>query len=91
MKVFAQNRMVKNVGEGLHHMPHEHMRVGRPLPPHERKAMLHIEFGDDDLLLLNKVFGDADTAQAVADIIMDAPPEIQILAVQIMKMIEEVN
>ena len=66
--------------------PHERHDIGRPIPPHERRAMMHVEFGEDDLTLLDTIFGDPDTAQAAAYIIQDAPPEIQILAVQLMKM-----
>ncbi len=47
---------------------------------------MHVEFNEDDLTLLDTIFGDPDTAQAAAYIIQDAPPEIQILAVQLMKM-----
>ena len=89
MKVFTESRenrmeMDKHL-EGRHPMPHEH-DFGRPLPPHERRAMMHVEFGEDDLTLLDTIFGDPDTAMAAAYIIQDAPPEIQILAVQLMKM-----
>lgn len=86
MKVFTENRTDKHMKGGHRMMPHEHPRIGRPIPPHERRAVMRIEFGEDDLVLLNEVFGDADTAQAAASIIQDAPPEIQILAVQLMKM-----
>lgn len=50
--------------------------------------MMYIEFGEDDLMILNEVFGDTDNAQAATNIIQDAPPEIQIIAVQLIKMIE---
>jgi len=85
MKVFTENRMDKHT-EGRPPMPHVHHGIGRPIPPHERRATMHIEFGENDFTLLNTVFGDPDTAQAAAYIIQDAPPEIQILAVQLMKM-----
>lgn len=85
MKVFTENRMDKRP-EGRPPMPHEHHGFGRPIPPHERRAMVHVEFGEDDLTLLDTIFGDPDTAQAAAYIIQDAPPEIQILAIQLMKM-----
>lgn len=95
MKVFTKN--MDKLQEGRLPMPHEHdfgrplppherHGFGRPIPPHERRAMMQVEFGEDDLTLLNTVFGDADTAQAAAYIIQDAPPEIQILAIQLMKM-----
>ena len=99
MKVFTESRenrmeMDKHL-EGRHPMPHEHdfgrplpphERHGRPIPPHERRGMMHFELGEKDFILLNTVFGDPDTAQAAAYIIQDAPPEIQILAIQLMKM-----
>lgn len=99
MKVFTESRenrmqMDKHL-EGSPPMPHEHdfgrplpphERHGRPIPPHERRAMMHVEFGEDDIALLDTIFGDPDTAMAAAYIIQDAPPEIQILAIQLMKM-----
>ena len=58
--------------------------------PHERKTLMHIEFDETDWKLLKEVFGDEDTAVAAAEIIMEAPPEIQILAIQVMDIIKEV-
>ena len=87
MKVFIERR-TENGFEQNPHILREHGRREKPIPPHERKAMLRIEFGDKDWLILNEVFGDADTAHAAVSIIQDAPPEIQILAVQLLKMIE---
>ena len=73
------------------HMMHEHkLPLKHNIPPHERKAMLHIEFEENDWVLLKEVFGDEDTAAAAVDIIRDAPPEIQILAVQLINIIKEV-
>ena len=90
MKVFT------NMDEGTCLMPNEH-DLGRPIPPHERhghrqlplhvrRAMMSVEFTEVDFDLLNGIFGDCDTAQAAAYIIQNAPPEIQILAIQLMKM-----
>lgn len=73
----------------------EHMKgtmirkPGHPVPPHERKGMITIQFDDRDRNVFTEVFGDEDTASAAADIIHGAPPEIQILAVQVLKMIEK--
>lgn len=89
MKVFAENRKVKGMEGGLHIM-HKHSGPGRHTPPHERKALIHVEFDEDDWSLLKEVFGDEDTAVAAAEIIMEAPPEIQILVIQLMNIIEEV-
>ena len=61
----------------------------RPLPPHERKALIHIEYDEQDRDLFKTVFGDEDTATAAAEIIREAPPEIQILAIQLVNMIKE--
>ena len=80
-----------NEPKGGVHMMHEHrMSLRHNIPPHERNAMLHIEFDENDWTLLKEVFGDADTAAAAVDIIRDAPPEIQILAVQLINIIKEV-
>ncbi len=83
----------KKNGRGLEggiHMMHEHKWPERHIPPHERKALMHIEFDEADRILFKKIFGDEDTALAAAEIIKEAPPEIQILAVQLMNIIEEV-
>lgn len=61
----------------------------RPIPPHERKALMRVEFDDNDWTTLQEVFGDSDSAAAAASIILDSPPEIQILAAQIINMIQK--
>ena len=76
--------------EGGPHMIHEHRAPGRHIPPHERKALMNIEFEESDWVLLNRIFDDEDTAMAAAEIIKEAPPEIQILAIQLLIIIEEV-
>lgn len=73
------NTMMKERREPRHH-----------IPPHERKSMISIEFDEKDWKHMIEVFGDEDTASAAVVIIKDAPPEIQVLAVQLMNMIEEV-
>lgn len=87
---------------GVHRMPHEHLEAMRPIlpherlesmrpiPPHERKSLMNIEFDQSDWTVLKEVFGDEDTALAAAEIIKAAPPEIQILATQLIDIIEEV-
>lgn len=76
-------------GESI--MAYEHLRPPVPhIPPHERKAMMRLEFDGKDWKKMKEIFGDEDTAVAAAEIIMSAPPEIQILAVQLMNLIEEV-
>lgn len=89
MKAYANDRNGRALKGGIH-MMHEHRAPGRHIPPHERKALMHVEFDEADWALLKEVFGDEDTALAAAEIIKEAPPEIQILAVQLMNIIEEV-
>lgn len=89
MKVFTDNPKESTKKGGIH-MMHEHIGPRRHIPPHERKTLMHVEFDDGDWGLLKEVFGDEDTALAAAEIIREAPPEIQILAIQLMNIIEEV-
>ncbi len=63
----------------------------RPIPPHERRSLFNVQFDEHDMALMQEIFGDEDTANAAADIIMTAPPEIKILSVQLLKMIEEAD
>ncbi len=89
MKAFADGKRERTM-EGGHHMMHDHREPGEPIPPHERKALMQVEFNESDWQILKEVFGDGDTAIAAAEIIREAPPEIQILAIQLMNIIEEV-
>lgn len=89
MMMFANNRKERTL-EGNSRMMHEHNSPGRHILPHERKAFIHVEFEERDWILLKEVFGNDDTALAAAEIIREAPPEIQILAIQLMNIIEEV-
>lgn len=81
-------RMKEHIELLNHNVRHPH--IGRHIAPHERKNMIHIEFDERDWEIFAEVFGDEDTAAAVVEIIHNAPPEIQILAIQVLKMIEEV-
>ena len=63
---------------------------GALIPPHERKALMRLECTEADWNLLLDVFEDEDTAMAALNIIQGAPPEIQILAVQLMNLTQEV-
>ena len=76
--------------EGGQHMANEPKMPGRHISPHERKTLMNIEFEQSDWELLRMIFGDEDTALASAEIIKEAPPEIQILAIQLINVIEEV-
>lgn len=87
MIIAGDNNM--NGLRGVHRMPHEHIDPMRPIPPHERKSFMNVEFDQSDWTILKEVFGDEDTAMAAAEIIKAAPPEIQILAVQLIDIIEE--
>ena len=89
MKAISGFKKEKMIEGGLH-MSHEHRGSGRHIGPHERKALMRVEFDESDRVLLKEVFGDEDTATAAAEIISEAPPEIQILAIQLMNIIEEV-
>ncbi len=90
MKTFTENTFREGTtGRGVP-VPHEHRGFGHPLSPHERRTLMHIEFEDEDWTLMKEMFGDEDTAAAAANVLMDAPPEIQILAVQLIDIIKEV-
>lgn len=89
MKILT-NGNKQNEQEGGGHMMHEPKRPAHPIPPHERKAMVHIEYDEQDWVLLRDIFGDEDTAVAASIIIREAPPEIQLLAVQLINLIKEV-
>ena len=60
-----------------------------PLPPHERRELLNIEFDGADLTLLTEAFGDEDTALAAARIIQEAPPEMKVLACLLLRLLEK--
>lgn len=90
MKVFVEDKKVRGMEGGLYIM-HKHNGLGRHMLPHERKTLMHVEFDENDWNLLKEVFGDEDTAIAASEIIMEAPPEIQILVIQLMNIIEEVS
>lgn len=72
-----------------HHGPEALQHPAPHLPPHLRRQMIHISFEDKDLAVFQEVFGDEDTAVAAMNILYGAPPEIQILALQILHMIEK--
>lgn len=100
MKIYANIQKEKGMEGGIDMMhehreartpipSHEHRELVRPIPPHERKAFMRVELDDMDMALLRMIFGDADTAEAAAEIIREAPPEIQILAIQLINIIKE--
>lgn len=75
---------------GTIYMMKAHKPLGKHIPPHERKSLIHIDFSDDDMTLFKHIYGDEDEAAAAVQVLMDAPPEIQILAAQLISLIEEV-
>lgn len=90
MNVSAEDRKTREIRGGLH-MLNDHRSPERHMAPHERKALMHVEFDEGDWNLLKEIFCDEDTAVAAAEIIRKAPPEIQILAIQLINIIEEVG
>ncbi len=70
-------------------MPKPAHHLGAP-HPHEKRTGMQLRFEDKDWEVFLAVFGDVDSAEAAMNTICTAPPEIQILAMQVLKMIEEV-
>lgn len=87
MKILTNTNRDKKLEGGIH-MLHDYRGPVQHIPPHERQTMVYVEFDEQDWTLLKEVFGDEDTAAAAAKIIREAPPEIQILAVQVIKIIK---
>ena len=59
------------------------------IPPHMHKAFIRVEFSETDWELFQRIYEDADEAAAAIHVLLNAPPEIQILATQLIKLIEE--
>ena len=85
MKILDNSKSEKDI-----HMRHEHNGLERHILPHERKSIIYVEYDEQDWVLLKEIFGDEDTTAAAVTIIREAPPEIQILAVQLINIIKEV-
>lgn len=97
MKLFKRNRKtntehVMNVGL-VHHVPDVQASVVAPpyvhheppVPPHMRRGIERIVFDENEFPLLVKVYGNEDNAIAAMRYLNeDAPPEMQILAIQAM-------
>lgn len=88
MMTYTYNHNINEGGAG--HMMKAHKPLGKHIPPHERKALIHIDFSDNDMMLFKHIYGDEDEAAAAVQVLMEAPPEIQILAAQLISLIEEV-
>ena len=87
---FYTNSIKSTDIKGDANVMHKRKSPTRHIPPHENKAMVHIDFDEQDWALLVEIYGDEDTANAAVEIIKEAPPEIQILAIQLINIIEEV-
>ena len=68
------------------HFAHDHKH---PVPPHERRGILSIQFDETDWGVFKNAFGNEDEANAAIGIIHGAPPEIQILVAQLLIQIEK--
>ena len=81
MKVWTNETKRPDLEGGIA-MMHGHHRPEH-IPPHAHRALLRVEFDEQSWALWEQVFGDDDTVGAAAEILRNAPPEIQILAVQL--------
>lgn len=89
---FREERFHRDHAPFVNEVPPPPPAPHHPVPPqHERRRMFQLELSEKDIEILTAVFHDADTVSAAAGIICNAPPEIQVLATQILKMIEETN
>jgi len=89
VKMFVNDAQKSKLEGGIIHMMKEHRGPGKHMTPHERKALMHIEFDGSDWNLFHAIYSDEDEAMAAIRALMEAPPEIQILAIQLINLIEE--
>ena len=63
------------------------------VPPHVRKEFVRVEYEDEDEGIFMKVFKDEDSAKSNMAILMaeHVPPEIKIMAAQLLEIIKEVD
>lgn len=61
-------------------------RHPHPIPPHERKDMVFVEFDEDCENLFKDITGSEEEAEVAMEILHCAPPELQVIAVQLLKM-----
>jgi len=90
MKIMTNFAQKNSAEGGSMHMMRENKPIGRPIPPYERKALVCIIFEENDWNLFQMVYEDDDEAVAAMQIIMNAPPEIQILMAQLIDYYKEV-
>ena len=53
-----------------------------PIPPHERRNMIYVEFDEDSVDAMREMFGSEEEAEIAISILHNAPPEQQVLALQ---------
>lgn len=63
---------------GVGHRPH--------IPPHERKNMIYVEFDESSEDALKNMFGSKEDAEIAINILHCAPPEQQVIALQLLRM-----
>ena len=86
----GNHTMKSNELPHIHHKSHGlHPHPVHPVHHHERRAMLCFSLDEKDREVLLTVFGDEDSAASAESIIQDAPPEVQILAIQALNLVEE--
>lgn len=57
-----------------------------PIPPHERKNMIYVDFDKECEETLSKMFGSDEEAEIAINILHCAPPEQQVVALQLLRM-----
>lgn len=82
MKIVVSNAPM-NFGHPSGHVP--------PLPPHLRHEAIHIEEDESDLITLERIFEDRDTAIAAMKIMHGAPPEVKVLFVVWLKTLKKIT
>lgn len=91
MTVFTQRSVNQKGDYNMNYAEMPHLHPGHhsmhPVPPHERAKMLRISLDEKDREALLAVFGDQDSATSAEQIIYDAPPEVQILSIQALRMV----
>ena len=73
------------------HPARPHPGPGHHIPPHERRSQLPITYSEEDWAVMCDVFGDEDTAIAAAEALREGPPEVRVLALQLLNLIKEGN
>lgn len=64
----------------------ERMRHRHPIPPHERKNMIYVEFDEESKDTLTEMFGNEEEAEVAINMLHCAPPEQQIVAIQLLRL-----